>query len=177
MSLEIHVRGSPSRCPYCKEGIGAVRDVVACALCGARHHAACREEHGRCAVCSSVELLVYKKNDDLAGDPGLNVLREEDRVTYRWRLIEKKDLALVPVTGFLTLAPAEVSFLAVAARHFFEVKAAKAEVRRVADDGTKLTIEIAGERHVLATESIGYALSWKEVGVLADAVRAWVARR
>ena len=177
MSLEIHVRGSPSRCPYCKEGIGAVRDVVACALCGARHHAACREEHGRCAVCSSVELLVYKKNDDPVAGPGLNVLREEDRVTYRWRLIEKKDLALVPVTGFLTLASAEISFLAVASRHFFEVKGAKAQVRGVTDEGTRLGIEIAGEAHAVATESIGYALSWKEVGVLADAVRAWLAAR
>lgn len=177
MSLEIHVRGSPSRCPYCKEGIGAVRDVVACALCGARHHAACREEHGRCAVCSSIELLVYKKTDDPVAGPGLNVHREDDRQTYRWRLIEKKDLALVPVTGFLTLAPGEISFLAVAARHFFEVKGAKAQVRGVEDERTRLTLALGAERHVVATESIGYALSAHEVSVLADAVRAWLARR
>src|SRR2546423_15056279 len=103
MSLEIRVRGSPSRCPYCKDSLGEVRGVVACALCGTRHHADCRTEHGRCAVCSSTELLVYRKTDEPPAGPGLNVLREADRVTYRWRLFSKRGLTLLPATGYLRL--------------------------------------------------------------------------
>jgi hypothetical protein len=54
----IRVGRSPSRCPYCKGELGDLGAIVACAPCGARHHADCREENGeRCATCGASQWL------------------------------------------------------------------------------------------------------------------------
>jgi hypothetical protein len=43
--------------------------VVACAACGARHHDACRAEHGRCATCGALDLLVPRPSKRRVLDP------------------------------------------------------------------------------------------------------------
>ena len=48
----------PGRCPYCRDAIAGTSGVVACAACGARHHAACWDELAACATCRSPEALV-----------------------------------------------------------------------------------------------------------------------
>ncbi len=48
----------PGRCPYCRDAIAGTSGVVACAACGARHHAACWGELAACATCRSTEALV-----------------------------------------------------------------------------------------------------------------------
>jgi len=55
---EVRVDGSPTRCPYCKDQLADVKAIVACAACGARHHAACHAENRRCATCGATDVLV-----------------------------------------------------------------------------------------------------------------------
>jgi len=45
-------RSSKKRCPYCHEE-PALQDSVACAECGAQHHAECWDAHGECSSCSA----------------------------------------------------------------------------------------------------------------------------
>ncbi|HZU95427.1 MAG TPA: RING finger protein [Planctomycetota bacterium] len=54
----VRVPGSPVRCPFCKGGLEDLKEIVACAACGARHHAGCHRENGRCATCGATDLLV-----------------------------------------------------------------------------------------------------------------------
>jgi hypothetical protein len=54
----IRVDRSPSHCPFCKGELGDLRAIVACAPCGARHHADCRYDNGgRCATCGGAQWL------------------------------------------------------------------------------------------------------------------------
>jgi WD40 repeat protein len=54
----IEVENSPTRCPYCHEGIEIAEGLwSACSACLARHHTACWDELGRCASCESVARL------------------------------------------------------------------------------------------------------------------------
>jgi len=46
------------RCPYCKGPLEKTDSLVACAACGARHHADCHKELRQCASCGSAEALV-----------------------------------------------------------------------------------------------------------------------
>jgi hypothetical protein len=177
VSLEIRVHGSPSRCPYCKGSIGDVREIVACALCGARHHAACREEHGRCAVCSSSELLVYQAAAAKPRAEGLEVDRRDGAVIYRWRLLAKEGLELVPKTALLRLEPDTLSFTAAEGRTLYPVSAARSGVRTVARAGRRIQVLLTDGRHVVATESIGYALSDADLATLEGAIRDWHAAR
>ncbi len=176
MSLEVRVHGSPSRCPYCKDVLDDVREIVACARCGARHHAECRASHGRCVVCSSLELLVYQKTDDPLATR-LEVHREGERVEYRWPLIAKDGLVLVPKLGFLRLEPDVIAFVAMEGRRFYEVRAERARVGEATHVSSKLLIDVDDEEHQVATESIGYALAASEVAVLALGIEAWRHRR
>lgn len=174
MSLEVRVNGTPSRCPYCKDALSDLRDVVACASCGARHHAECRSTHGRCVVCASTELLVYQSTDQPVASAGLSVLRERDRTTYRWKLMAKEGLALVPATGFLRVEGPRLTFLAVAqGRRFSEASGERSDVGEVVSVGRKLLVDVRGEEVTVATESIGYALATSDVEVLAAAIAAW----
>ncbi len=54
----VHIDRSPAWCPYCKGAFEAPATLVACAACGARHHAECHGEHGKCATCGATERLV-----------------------------------------------------------------------------------------------------------------------
>jgi hypothetical protein len=54
----IEVKGAPGRCPFCHDALGDVSQVVACAACGARHHAPCYREHGACSSCAATTVLV-----------------------------------------------------------------------------------------------------------------------
>lgn len=55
---ELRVQGAPGRCPFCRDELGSPPGLVACAGCGARHHAPCYREHGRCATCGGKDVLV-----------------------------------------------------------------------------------------------------------------------
>jgi len=57
---DLRIRGAPNRCPYCRDAIGDLKEVVACASCGARHHEACHTEHGACSSCGSADVLVAR---------------------------------------------------------------------------------------------------------------------
>ncbi|MEZ6189231.1 MAG: RING finger protein [Planctomycetota bacterium] len=48
------------RCPFCHEAAQA-GDVVACAQCDARLHAACWDEHGACPSCGGQERMVRER--------------------------------------------------------------------------------------------------------------------
>ncbi len=178
MSPEIHIHRSPSRCPYCKDAIDDVREVVACASCGARHHSECRATHGRCAICASVELLVYTPPPAAAAAPpqetgGLSVERVGEATVYTWPLFAKEGLALVPITGFLRLEPDGVTFVALEARRFFTVQATRAEVGEVVHVGRRLLVDVGDEERQVATESIGHALGAEAVALLAGVLEAW----
>lgn len=45
-------RAGEGRCPYCRDTV-ALSEAVACAGCGAKHHAPCWDEHRQCATCGS----------------------------------------------------------------------------------------------------------------------------
>ncbi len=57
MNQEVRARQAPGRCPFCRDELADTKQVVACAGCGARHHAACHREHGACAACGAAEAL------------------------------------------------------------------------------------------------------------------------
>lgn len=42
--------GADALCPYCRDGLGADLEAVACARCGTLHHAACFDEAGGCTI-------------------------------------------------------------------------------------------------------------------------------
>jgi hypothetical protein len=187
---EIRVHHSPSHCPYCKGPLGDPHGIVACAACGARHHRECREEHGRCAACSSREVLVYAADIHAAPPapppPGgaLELVTEEEaRVAlYRWALLEKDGLELIPRVGYLRLAPDAISFLAASGRRLFDVHATRPEVGDVLAIGRKLLVDVrrpggAGKvEHTVATESIGYSLGPRDVATLESALGTWKRR-
>jgi len=54
----VRVDQAPSRCPFCHGAFESVRDLVACAACGARHHAECYAQNKKCATCGSSDVLV-----------------------------------------------------------------------------------------------------------------------
>lgn len=60
MQENVKVRQAPGRCPFCRDDLGGKQEVVACASCGARHHAGCHAEHGACASCGGAEALYAK---------------------------------------------------------------------------------------------------------------------
>jgi hypothetical protein len=43
---------APVRCPYCHDALGD-GPAARCQACGAGHHRACWDEHGRCATCAA----------------------------------------------------------------------------------------------------------------------------
>lgn len=90
---EVRVPGSPTRCPWCKDDLADVKEIVACAACGARHHAACHSENGRCATCGTADVLVPRVKAKSEARSRLEVppqgskivvARNGDEVTYSW---------------------------------------------------------------------------------------------
>jgi hypothetical protein len=174
---EIHVRNSPTHCPYCKSSIVELREVVACARCGARHHASCRAEHGKCAVCSALELLVYAAGTAPleAIAQGLTVEHEGDARVYKWRILTKEGLDLVYRDAFLRLAPHDLSFTALFNRSLFLAHGDKLEVREVAIRSGRLLVTFEGDRDVVvATESIGSPLAKEDLERLERAILEWL---
>lgn len=62
---DLGIQGA-GRCPFCRDLITDAKEVVACAACGARHHEACRNEHGACASCSATDVLVPRTKTTVA---------------------------------------------------------------------------------------------------------------
>ncbi len=171
---EIRVKNSPVRCPYCKDLLEETRELVACAKCGARHHASCRAEHGRCAVCASAELLVYARESEPG--PGAVVLaREGDALVYRWRVLAKDGLQLVYKDAFVHLAPRELSFTATWNRTVYVARGDKLKIREVAILGGRLIVTFEGGGEVaVATESIGGGLGAEDLVRLERAILEWL---
>src|SRR5262249_18525863 len=58
VAKRIDVGQSPTRCPYCHEGLDPESEEWrACASCLACHHVACWKELGRCGACACEEAL------------------------------------------------------------------------------------------------------------------------
>lgn len=55
-----------TRCPYCHDDTSSSDDIAVCALCATRHHVACHQERGKCAVygCQS-RAVVWGSIDEL----------------------------------------------------------------------------------------------------------------
>lgn len=90
------VRGSPTRCPYCHEGIdpSGGEAWIACVGCLARHHDACWKELRRCGACGAEEVLRPEAADPAPSrrkdapapspfreSPGLEFLLTQDHVS------------------------------------------------------------------------------------------------
>src|SRR5205807_9056797 len=85
----LRVDASPTRCPYCKDVLSDVKDLVACARCGARHHESCHREHGSCATCGSTETLVHRsvaraRRESPPLGSKIEVARQGEETTYTW---------------------------------------------------------------------------------------------
>jgi hypothetical protein len=82
---DVSVSASPTRCPYCHEGIQIDAEAwVACSGCLGRHHRDCWDEGGKCAGCGETEALSRagapavgptQPRDALVSDPGDNAPR------------------------------------------------------------------------------------------------------
>ena len=48
---------SPTRCPFCHDELREEELLAACRGCGARHHAGCWDEAGRCGACGGARAL------------------------------------------------------------------------------------------------------------------------
>lgn len=105
----VSVERSPSRCPYCHDELDKTQELVACAACGARHHAACHTAHGACVSCGASELLVPARRRPRAPAeplPGskIRVRREEGGATiYEWDPRGRGDLVLILLLTLLVL--------------------------------------------------------------------------
>jgi len=100
------VQSSPVRCPYCHDGLA--KDLVACAGCGARHHAPCYEEQGACASCGSGEALYPARRAGVrpAAPPEgsrLLVERSGEQVAYRWQVWTNGDRVAAAILCILLL--------------------------------------------------------------------------
>lgn len=63
-SGRIAVESSPTRCPFCHDGLDHTKEQwLACAGCLARHHHDCWVENGRCGSCASEWVLAVVKLD------------------------------------------------------------------------------------------------------------------
>jgi hypothetical protein len=117
----IDVAGSPSRCPFCKGDLEGPKDLVACASCGARQHAACHAEHARCASCGSAEVLVRREaasaatprptfEPPLAGSKA-RVERRDDGLVYTWPLVDGTRLFGIMLVLMVCTAPIGAAIL------------------------------------------------------------------
>jgi hypothetical protein len=75
----LHVDQAPSRCPFCHGPFDSLRDLVACAACGARHHVDCHAQNRKCATCGSSEVLVHPSRAQAQSVPEDAAPRGESR--------------------------------------------------------------------------------------------------
>jgi hypothetical protein len=121
MSVEsVRADHSPTRCPFCKGDLSDMKEIVACTACGARHHAACREENGRCATCGSTEVLVPRsgtprspmraKLEQPPQGSKIVVSREGDALVYAWDTPESPLGCAIVCLFTVVLAPVALYF-------------------------------------------------------------------
>lgn len=120
--LAVTSERAPTRCPYCKDALDPSKELVACAPCGARHHASCHAAHGRCASCGSAEVLVpARRRPRREVPPEGSTIRVEQRdgtTTYSWDPRTKNDLILIWLFFALILTiPLALLFLRFRRKH------------------------------------------------------------
>lgn len=113
---------APTRCPYCKDGFDPGKEVVACAPCGARQHAACHAAHGRCAACGATDVLVPARRRPRRELPPtgsrIRVEQADGRTTYEWDPRTRNDLVLAALMTFLVITiPIAIIILLQRRRH------------------------------------------------------------
>jgi hypothetical protein len=138
---QVHAERSPTRCPFCHEELAQGKELVACAACGARHHASCHRDHGRCASCASVEVLVpprRRRRDQPPAGSRLEVAPEGEATAFAWdsRTTSNDALALIFAVLGLTL-PLAVWYLVMRMRH-------RRERIRLTPDAIELATTVAG---------------------------------
>lgn len=98
---------APTRCPYCKDALDPSKELVACAPCGARHHASCHAAHGRCASCGAADVLVPARRRPRREEPPagskLQVERRDGQTVYTWDPRTRQDLVVVVLMAALVL--------------------------------------------------------------------------
>ncbi len=120
--LTIGTERAPTRCPYCRDGLDPSKELVACAPCGARHHAACHAAHGRCASCGATDVLVparrrARREEPPAGSK-LRVDAGDGATTYTWDAPTKNDLVIIWLMFCLVLTiPLALWFMRLRRRH------------------------------------------------------------
>lgn len=156
----VRAERSPTRCPYCRDELGAkaTDDLVACAACGARHHAGCHTTHGRCATCQATDVLVPARRRR-AGEPPtgsrLRVDQDADGATrFSWAVGTTTDAVLT------ILAAATVVFLPVAIWMWVGRSRLKEQHLLLGPDWLDLPVNTVG------------GLSWKRLRVRRDELGA-----
>lgn len=104
----VRVEGGAARCPFCHDGLEKVDELVACAPCGARFHAAChRDNQERCPSCGASEVLVPPRPRSRRKDPPkgsrIEVRREAERTSYSWDTGSGADRFLIIVFALLVV--------------------------------------------------------------------------
>lgn len=116
---DLRLEHSPTRCPYCHEGLGGSKPqgLAACASCGARHHRECFDGHGSCSSCGGQHALVSPPGKEGIAEwlaerlpPGsaLTLTREGEAWVLSWPttpcLLRTRLILLVPaLLGLLAL--------------------------------------------------------------------------
>lgn len=120
--LTIGTERAPTRCPYCRDALDPSKELVACAPCGARHHAACHAAHGRCASCGAADVLVparrrARREEPPAGSK-VRVDASDGATTYTWDAQTKNDLVIVVLMFCLLVTiPLALWFMRLRRRH------------------------------------------------------------
>ncbi len=94
----VRIDQAPSRCPFCHGAFESVRDLVACAACGARHHAECYAQNKKCASCGSSDVLVPPLRAAVAPGPeptGATTTRDAPRSVLDAPALTPGELLLV----------------------------------------------------------------------------------
>jgi len=102
MSSSLRLERPLVHCPFCKGALDVPREVVACARCGARHHAECFREILACACCAASDLLAHRD--------GLARLLDAPRRASLRQLNFVAVLIAVAVTAAITYASSVRSF-------------------------------------------------------------------
>lgn len=155
----VRAERSPTRCPFCRDELDAkaTDDLVACAACGARHHAGCHRAHGRCATCDATDVLVPARRR--RGDPPtgsrLRVDQDDEGATrFTWSVATTTDAVLTVLAG------ATVLLLPLAIWMWIGRARQREQTLRLGPDWVELPVATAG------------GLSWKRVRVRRDEVGA-----
>lgn len=156
----VRAERSPTRCPYCRDELDSksTDDLVACAACGARHHAGCHRTHGRCATCDATELLIPARRPRRGEPPAGSRLRvdqdEEGATRFTWTVGTASDAVLT------VLAAVTIVLLPVAIWMWIGRARLKEQRLRLGPDWLEFPAATVG------------GLSWRRVRVRRDEVGA-----